>query len=163
MVRFLGTGRYFTLQVVPPLIYLYLSSLHQSQHAVSSMIETLFLAIYNEEILAEGPGAENYTKKVESVRIPSIRYPSVYHDPNKLNTFPELSEMRFNSNTATLCSVQVGPYPAIEQIIGENRFLVLTRLIMTVNNCAKTVFKLSVVDWLFVVQYVVGSGLQTVL
>jgi hypothetical protein len=66
------------------------------------MFETLFLAIYNEEILAEGPGSERYSKQVDVVRVPSIRFPSVYHDPNKLNTFPELTEMRFNSSTATL-------------------------------------------------------------
>lgn len=66
------------------------------------MLETLFLAIYNEEILAEGPGSENYTKRVDLVRVPSTRYPSIYHDPNKLNTYPELTEMRLNSNNATL-------------------------------------------------------------
>jgi len=126
-----GTGRYFTLQVIPSLIYLYLTSLHRGSHQVVTMFEILFLAIYNEEILAEGPGAENFSKRVDLVRVPSIRFPSVYHEPKKLDAFPELTETRFHSNTATLSSIQIGPYPAIESIIGENRFLVLTRLVMT--------------------------------
>lgn len=143
---FLGVSRHFVVQVLPSLMYIYLAGLQRSQDSLVSIFETLFVAIYNEEILAEGPGAENFNKRVDQVRIPSIRFPSVYHDPSKLNTFPDIPEFGQNSNSAILvsaslcfrtfalqCSVQIGPYPAVESLIGENRYVVLTRLIKLVS------------------------------
>ena len=115
------------------------------------MFETLLLAIYNEEILAGEPGAQEMAKRVDTFRIPSTRFPSVYHDPVKLNMAPSLPPTgnTRDVNSVTLvrfiflrqfslcfcfqCSVQVGPYPAAETIIGENRFIVLTRLITAVS------------------------------
>lgn len=56
-----------------------------------------FLAIYNEEILAGGTGSESMTKKVEEIRIPSVRYPSLYQDLTKIQTFPEVSLPKYNN------------------------------------------------------------------
>ncbi|KAI6216515.1 hypothetical protein M3Y99_01816400 [Aphelenchoides fujianensis] len=132
-----GVGRFFAIQLLPQLVYLYLCALQSGHQQAITMFETFFLALYNEEILAGGPGADEFTKRVDVFRIPSIRCPSVYHDPVKLNTVADLptADYRLNSAaSATLCSVHIGPYPAIETIIGENRFIVLTRLMTSISN-----------------------------
>lgn len=92
------------IQTLPSFFYVYLRGLQHGQDSLVSVFEMLFVAIYNEEILAEGPGAENFNKRVDQVRVPSIRFPSVYHDPNKLNTFPEFAEFRNNTSSAVLVS-----------------------------------------------------------
>uniref|UniRef100_A0A0M3HPB1 Hyccin n=1 Tax=Ascaris lumbricoides TaxID=6252 RepID=A0A0M3HPB1_ASCLU len=85
-----GVLRYFVLQFVPSFIHIYLLALAKRQKRSVSMLETFFMAIYNEEILAGGTGSASASKKVEEIRIPSVRYPSVYHDPKKLTSTTEL-------------------------------------------------------------------------
>ncbi|EJW79502.1 hypothetical protein WUBG_09590 [Wuchereria bancrofti] len=70
---------------------IFLDNLLQRQKKSVSIFETFFLAIFNEEILAGGILSESVTKKVEEVRIPSIRFPSVYHDPKKLNLASDIA------------------------------------------------------------------------
>ncbi|KAI6180559.1 Hyccin [Aphelenchoides besseyi] len=133
----MGVGRYFAIQLLPQFMYLYMCSLQSGHQNAITMFETIFLALYNEEILAGGPGSEELSKRVDVFRIPSIRCPSIYHDPVKLNTVSDLptADYRLNAaSSAVLCSVHIGPYPAIETIIGENRFIVLTRLITSISN-----------------------------
>ncbi|VDM13447.1 unnamed protein product, partial [Wuchereria bancrofti] len=86
-----GILRYFVLQCIPSLIHIYLLALAKRQKKSVSIFETFFLAIFNEEILAGGILSESVTKKVEEVRIPSIRFPSVYHDPKKLNLASDIA------------------------------------------------------------------------
>ncbi|KAH7710952.1 Hyccin [Aphelenchoides avenae] len=93
----LGIARCFTLQVVPSLIGAYLFGLAKRQKNNVSTLETFFLAVYNEEILAGGVGSPTMQKKVEEVRIPSIRCPSIYHDPNKLLPYPEVTQLKLNA------------------------------------------------------------------
>uniref|UniRef100_A0A915D167 Uncharacterized protein n=1 Tax=Ditylenchus dipsaci TaxID=166011 RepID=A0A915D167_9BILA len=49
-------------------------------------------------------------KKVEEIRIPSVRYPSIYHDPAKLNALPpEVVQLKFNNSKACVQNtVRVG-------------------------------------------------------
>ncbi|KAI1728591.1 hyccin domain-containing protein [Ditylenchus destructor] len=132
----LGVARCFVLQLVPGLINSYLISLSKKWRNCADVFEMFFLAIYNEEILAGGTGSPSMVKKVEEIRIPSVHYPSIYHDPAKLNTLPpEILQLKFNSNKACVQNtVRVGPYPAVDRIIAENRYLILTRLIRAVNS-----------------------------
>ncbi|CAD5215383.1 unnamed protein product [Bursaphelenchus xylophilus] len=130
----LGVFRNFVIQTLPPLICVYLSAIQLGQDSLVSVFEMLFVAIYNEEILAEGPCAENFNKRVDQVRIPSIKSPSVYHDPSKLDGLPDIAELRAGNNSGILCSIQIGPYPAAENLVGENRYIVLSRLIKLISS-----------------------------
>lgn len=67
------------------------------------MFETFLLAIYNEEILAGGPGSPVMNKKSEEIRIPSVGYPSIYHDPSKIQPYPEVTQLKYGGSP----SVQV--------------------------------------------------------
>lgn len=132
----LGLARCFVLQLVPALVNCYLISHTKRWKSCIELLEMFFLAIYNEEILAGGTGTSSMAKKVEEVRIPSVRYPSVYHDPTKLNALPaDVTHLKFNSSKACVQNtVRLGPYPAIDRIIAENRYLVLTRVMRSVNS-----------------------------
>ncbi|VDM14109.1 unnamed protein product [Wuchereria bancrofti] len=70
------------------------------------------------------------------VRIPSIRFPSVYHDPKKLNLASDIAlksgAPAFVQATKT---VRIGPYKSVDRIIPQNRQTVLTRLLKSVNGC----------------------------
>uniref|UniRef100_A0AAF5PWE3 Hyccin n=2 Tax=Wuchereria bancrofti TaxID=6293 RepID=A0AAF5PWE3_WUCBA len=131
-----GILRYFVLQCIPSLIHIYLLALAKRQKKSVSIFETFFLAIFNEEILAGGILSESVTKKVEEVRIPSIRFPSVYHDPKKLNLASDIAlksgAPAFVQATKT---VRIGPYKSVDRIIPQNRQTVLTRLLKSVNGC----------------------------
>uniref|UniRef100_A0A7E4VQ87 PH domain-containing protein n=1 Tax=Panagrellus redivivus TaxID=6233 RepID=A0A7E4VQ87_PANRE len=130
----LGIGRAFVLQLVPSLISTYLLGIAKRQKLSIAMLETFFMAIYNEEILAGGPGSQQMNKKVEEVRIPSVRYPSVYHDPSKLNPYQEISTLRLGGGASVHNVVKIGPYPAVDKITAENRPLVLSVIVRAVNN-----------------------------
>lgn len=66
-LSFSGVLRYFVLQFVPSFIHIYLLALAKRQKRSVSMLETFFMAIYNEEILAGGTGSASASKKVEEV------------------------------------------------------------------------------------------------
>uniref|UniRef100_A0A915Q6I1 Hyccin n=1 Tax=Setaria digitata TaxID=48799 RepID=A0A915Q6I1_9BILA len=129
-----GILRYFVMQCIPSLIHLYLLAIAKRQRKSVSMFETFFLAMYNEEILAGGPLSGSLTKKVEEVRIPSIRFPSVYHDPRKLNLTPDIT-LKPGTPAFVQSTVRVGPYKSVDKIIPQNRQIVLTRLLKSVNAC----------------------------
>uniref|UniRef100_A0A1I7WVW7 Uncharacterized protein n=1 Tax=Heterorhabditis bacteriophora TaxID=37862 RepID=A0A1I7WVW7_HETBA len=114
-----GILRHYALQYIPSFISIYLFAFSKKQQKSISLFETFFLAIYNEEILAGGPKSENIAKKVEEVRIPSIRYPSIYHDPIKLNSFPETSTIKPGSTPSVLTTVRIGPFPTVENFTAE--------------------------------------------
>ncbi|MFH4980143.1 hypothetical protein AB6A40_006852, partial [Gnathostoma spinigerum] len=130
-----GILRYFVLQCVPSLIYIYLLALAKRQKKSVSVIETFFLALYNEEILAGGLGSDTSTKKVEEVRIPSVRYPSIYHDPRKMNITPDVPQLKPGAPAFVQVKVRIGPFSSIERITAENRQTVLTRVLKAVNGC----------------------------
>ncbi|KAK6016701.1 hypothetical protein OSTOST_17813, partial [Ostertagia ostertagi] len=65
------------------------------------------------------------TKKVEEIRIPSIRYPSIYHDPTKISALPEVTIMKPGNVPSVLTTVRVGPYPTIEEFTSESKSMVV--------------------------------------
>uniref|UniRef100_A0AC34RDV3 Hyccin n=1 Tax=Panagrolaimus sp. JU765 TaxID=591449 RepID=A0AC34RDV3_9BILA len=130
----IGLGRIFVLQLIPSLITTYLLGIAKRQKQSISMLETFFMAVYNEEILAGGPTSDQMNKKVEEVRIPSLRYPSIYHDPAKMNPYPEITQIRPNSGALVQNVVKMGPFPAVELVNAENRYMVLTRILKALNN-----------------------------
>uniref|UniRef100_A0A0N5ARX2 Hyccin n=1 Tax=Syphacia muris TaxID=451379 RepID=A0A0N5ARX2_9BILA len=130
-----GILRYFALQFLPCLIHVYLLVLAKRQRKSVSMLETFLTAVYNEEILVRNAG--DIEKKVEEVRIPSLRYPSVYHDPKRLNVGPEILQLRPTSPVYVQKTVRIGPYDTIEKVTAENRPIVLTRLLKAVNVCLR--------------------------
>ncbi|KAL7077023.1 hypothetical protein ACQ4LE_003977 [Meloidogyne hapla] len=202
----IGIARCFVLQLVPTFIHAYLKALTKRWNASAKMLEMFFLAIYNEEILAAGPGTPSMAKRSDEVCLPSLRpiphktvtnSASTSSGQNTLKQggygniaqcnssvqiciLPEetteskkqplikpigssarldgqTSQKFISATTPTTstgissygaCSsttgglfqkgrskstVQIGPFPAIERIVAENRFLVLTRLTRTVN------------------------------
>jgi len=130
----IGINRIFALQLVPSLMTTYLLGIAKNQKQSISMLETFFTAVYNEEILAGGPDSDQMNKLIEEVKIPSLRFPSIYHDPTKLNPYPEITQLRPNSGALVQNIVRIGPFPAVEKINAENRYLVLTRILKSLNN-----------------------------
>ncbi|XGW08901.1 hypothetical protein V3C99_011314 [Haemonchus contortus] len=128
-----GILRQYALQFIPSFIGTYLYALSKKQQKSIAVFEIFFLAVYNEEILEGGPQSDVLTKKVEEIRIPSIRYPSIYHDPSKINALPEVTIMKPGNAPSVLTTVRVGPYPTIEEFTSESKFLILTRLMKSVN------------------------------
>ncbi|VDK79313.1 unnamed protein product [Litomosoides sigmodontis] len=129
-----GILRYFVLQCIPSLIHIYLLALAKRQRKSMSMFETFFLAVYNEEILASGTLSGSTAKKIEEVRIPSTRFPSVYHDPKKLNLTSDIV-LKPGTSAFVQSTVRIGPYKSLDRIIPQNRQTVLTRLLKSVNGC----------------------------
>ncbi|KAL3104833.1 hypothetical protein niasHT_024032 [Heterodera trifolii] len=169
-----GAARCFVLQLVPTFIYLYLKALNKRWLNAAQMLETLFLAIYNEEILAAGPGTPSMVKRSEEVLLPLLRSASVVPSSaadfgtisggsvaGKVNICPETASVSWRSvggsqsklltaaaAAGASCSsgrggtirskrastVRLGPYPAIDSMIAENRFTVLTRLMRVVTH-----------------------------
>ncbi|EFO17805.1 hypothetical protein LOAG_10693 [Loa loa] len=129
-----GILRYFVLQCIPSLIHIYLLALAKRQRKSVSMFETFFLAMYNEEILAGGVLSDSMTKKVEEIRIPSTRFPSVYHDPKKLSLTSDIV-LKPGTPAFVQKTVRIGPYKSVDRIIPQNRQTVLTRLLKSVNGC----------------------------
>lgn len=131
--KILGLGRIFVLQLIPSLITTYLLGIAKRQKQSISMLETFFMAVYNEEILAGGPTSNQMNKKVEEVRIPSLRFPSIYHDPAKINPYPEITQIRQNCGALVQNVVKMGPFPAVELINAENRYMILTLILKSVS------------------------------
>lgn len=129
-----GVLRYFIIQCMPSMIHLYLLALAKHQRKSISMFETFFLAIYNEEILAGGTLSESPAKKIEEIRIPSTRFPSVYHDPKKLNLTSDIA-LKPGTPAYVQMVVRIGPYKSLDRITPENRQIILTRLLKSVTGC----------------------------
>ncbi|CAD6191806.1 unnamed protein product [Caenorhabditis auriculariae] len=103
-----GVLRLYVLQYVPGLVSLYLLALAKKQQKSVSL--------------------------VEEVRIPSIRYPSIYHDPAKLQGSSEVTTLRPGPAPSVQTTVRLGPYPTTKSFTAENKFLVLTRILKSVNS-----------------------------
>ncbi|GMR36418.1 hypothetical protein PMAYCL1PPCAC_06613, partial [Pristionchus mayeri] len=128
-----GAFRQYALQYIPTFVELYLVASSKKQYKSLSVFETFFLAIYNEEILEPTP-SNAYAKKIEEIRIPSIRFPSIYHDPSKLNTVPEITTLKPGNSPTVQSTVRLGPYPTMERLNAENKFLILSRIMRSVNS-----------------------------
>ncbi|CAI5441926.1 unnamed protein product [Caenorhabditis angaria] len=125
-----GILRLYALQYVPGFIALYLLALSKKQQKSATLFETFFVAVYNEEIVVD-PNSD--VKKVEEVRIPSIRYPSIYHDPSKMQSHSEVSTIRPGSIASVLTTVRIGPFPTYPLITASNKFVVLSRILKSIN------------------------------
>uniref|UniRef100_A0AC35TZQ8 Hyccin n=1 Tax=Rhabditophanes sp. KR3021 TaxID=114890 RepID=A0AC35TZQ8_9BILA len=129
-----GVFRYFALQLIPSFLTIYFTVISKRQKQKAVIFENFFIAIYNEEILAKGPGSSDMEKKREEIRIPSVICPSIYHDPVKMGLKTnEVTQMRCDGDTESLYSVKIGPYPAVERMSAENRYIVINRLIRSIN------------------------------
>ncbi|CAJ0919671.1 unnamed protein product, partial [Mesorhabditis belari] len=128
-----GTLKQFALQFIPDFIGTYLLALSKKQHRSASLFEAFFLSVYNEDIVVN-PKVENSQKKVEEIRIPSVRYRSIYHDPSKIISLPEIASMRPGGNPGIQAVVQIGPFPAIDHFTAEKKFFILSRILSSVNS-----------------------------
>ncbi|CAP29584.2 Protein CBG10074 [Caenorhabditis briggsae] len=125
-----GVLRLYALQFVPGFVSLYLLALSKKQHKSVSLFETFLVAIYNEEIIEN---AETNEKKVEDIRIPSIRHHSVYHDPVKIQVQADVPIIRNVGITPVLTTLRFGPFPSVSKMNGENKFMVMNRILFSVN------------------------------
>ncbi|CAJ0605370.1 unnamed protein product [Cylicocyclus nassatus] len=128
-----GVLRQYALQFIPSFVGIYLYALSKKQQKSVAVFEIFFLAVYNEEILAGPPGSDKMAKKAKEVRIPSIRYPSIYHDPSKITALPEVTLLKPGGSPSVLTTIRVGPYPTVEEFNSESKFFILTRLLKSVN------------------------------
>ncbi|XP_053322575.1 hyccin isoform X2 [Spea bombifrons] len=118
--------RTFTLQFLPELIWCYLS-VSSSRHLQSSgCIEALLLSIYNLEIMDE-----EGRSKILSFTIPSLSKPSVYHEPSSIGSMA-LTEGALSQHGLSRV-VYSGPHPQREMLTAQNRFEVLTFLLLCYN------------------------------
>ncbi|UYV66223.1 FAM126B [Cordylochernes scorpioides] len=104
----------FTLQCVPSLVGLYLSSVSRGDSKSVKCVEVLLLGIYNLE------GMDGNGKPLaQTFRIPSISKPSVFHEPMSLSQ-PALTENAL-SKLEVGDTVSIGPFPEVEKINASNR------------------------------------------
>ncbi|EAT40253.1 AAEL007985-PA [Aedes aegypti] len=123
--------RRFTLQFVPMLIYLYLSSVALGDKKGCRSIETLLICIYNIEV-----SADDGTSKVVSFRMPVLAQASIYHEEKTLHP-SDLRRWEENSNK----EISWGPLPSIESINAQNRLKVMTALLFTYNQQLNQIHK----------------------
>lgn len=118
----------FTLEFVPTLIWLYLSSLSINGKKGTNGLEAFLLAVYNLEIV--DPDGK---PKVKSFRIPTFGQSSVYHEPVSLGSLALTESVlsRYNQTEAKIW--QSGPFPQYEAINSQNRQGILAYLIQCYN------------------------------
>lgn len=116
----------FTLQFVPELVSSYLSVISARNMHSSGCIEALLLGIYNLEIVDKEGGT-----KVLSFTVPSLSKPSVYHEPSSFGSMA-LTEGALCRHGLTRV-VHAGPYCQRETFTAQNRFEVLTFLLLCYN------------------------------
>ncbi|KAI5250866.1 Hyccin [Manis pentadactyla] len=116
----------FTLQFLPELIWCYLAvSASRNVHS-SGCIEALLLGVYNLEIVDK-----HGHSKVLSFTIPSLSKPSVYHEPSSIGSMA-LTESALSQHGLSKV-VYSGPHPQREMLTAQNRFEVLTFLLLCYN------------------------------
>ncbi|XP_053348020.1 hyccin [Clarias gariepinus] len=116
----------FTMQFLPELAWSYLSvSAGRNPHH-SGCIEALLLGIYNLEIVNK-----DGQSKVLSFTVPSLSKPSVYHEPSAIGSMA-LTEGAL-ANHALSRVVYSGPHLQRETFTAQNRFEVLTFLLLCYN------------------------------
>ncbi|KAF6085803.1 family with sequence similarity 126 member A [Phyllostomus discolor] len=112
----------FTLQFLPELIWCYLSvSASRNVHS-SGCIEALLLG---EIVDKQGHS------KVLSFTIPSLSKPSVYHEPSSIGSMA-LTESALSQHGLSKVMYS-GPHPQREMLTAQNRFEVLTFLLLCYN------------------------------
>ncbi|KAE8596463.1 hypothetical protein XENTR_v10016122 [Xenopus tropicalis] len=90
-------------------------------------IEALLLSIYNLEIMDEQGHS-----KILSFTIPSLSKPSVYHEPSSIGSMA-LTEGALSQHGLTRV-VYSGPHPQREMLTAQNRFEVLSFLLLCYNS-----------------------------
>ncbi|XP_069814894.1 hyccin isoform X1 [Dendropsophus ebraccatus] len=119
--------RTFTLQFLPELIWCYLSVSTSRDLQSSGCIEALLLSIYNLEIMDEQGHS-----RVLSFTIPSVSKPSVFHEPSSIGSMA-LTEGALSQHGLTRV-VYSGPHPQREMLTAQNRFEVLSFLLLCYNS-----------------------------
>ncbi|KAM4688496.1 hyccin isoform 1-T1 [Discoglossus pictus] len=117
----------FTLQFLPELIWCYLSVSISRDLQCSGCIEALLLSVYNLEIMDEQGHS-----KILSFTIPSLSKPSVYHEPSSIGSMA-LTEGALSQH-GLMRVVYSGPHPQREMLTAQNRFAVLSFLLLCYNS-----------------------------
>ncbi|XP_075040174.1 hyccin-like [Mixophyes fleayi] len=118
--------RTFTIQFLPELIWCYLSVSTSRDLQSNGCIEALLLSIYNLEIMDEQGHS-----KVLSFTIPSLSKPSVFHEPSSIGSMALTDGALSQHGLARV--VYSGPHPQREMLTAQNRFEVLTFLLLCYN------------------------------
>ncbi|XP_043365123.1 hyccin isoform X3 [Dermochelys coriacea] len=116
----------FTLQFLPELMWCYLAVSASRDLQSSGCIEALLLGVYNLEIVDKQGHS-----KVLSFTIPSLSKPSVYHEPSSIGSMA-LTEGALSQHGLSRV-VYSGPHPQREMLTAQNRFEVLTFLLLCYN------------------------------
>uniref|UniRef100_A0A8C5M930 Hyccin PI4KA lipid kinase complex subunit 1 n=1 Tax=Leptobrachium leishanense TaxID=445787 RepID=A0A8C5M930_9ANUR len=145
--------RTFTLQFLPELIWCYLSLSSGRDLQSSGCIEALLLSIYNlfcnhvleprtylkrEKILRNLNVSfleimdDDGQSKIMAFTIPSLSKPSVYHEPSSIGSMA-LTEGALSQHGLSRV-VYSGPHPQREMLTAQNRFEVLTFLLLCYNS-----------------------------
>ncbi|XP_078519689.1 hyccin isoform X2 [Lissotriton helveticus] len=119
--------RRFILQFIPELIWCYLTVSASRDLQSRGSIEALLLGIYNLEIVdVQG------RSKVLSFTIPSLAKPSVYHEPSGIGSMV-LTEGALSQHGLSRVEYS-GPHPQREMLTAQNRFEVLSFLLLCYNS-----------------------------
>lgn len=113
----------FSLELIPSLIWLYLSLISKGDKSKCGGVEAFLLAVYNLEICT----SDGKPKEL-SFRIPSFSQHSLYHEPLNLSSYP-LTESALSRHSTEPRVCRSGPYPQYESINGQNRHSILSYLL----------------------------------
>lgn len=116
----------FTLQFLPELLWSLLSASAARDPHTSGCIEALLLGIYNLEIVDK-----DGQSKVLSFTVPSLSKPSVYHEPSAIGSMALTEGALANHGLSRV--VYSGPHLQRENFTAQNRFEVLTFLLLCYN------------------------------
>ncbi|XP_063041711.1 hyccin isoform X1 [Engraulis encrasicolus] len=116
----------FTLQFLPELLWSFLSVGAGRDLHCSGCIEALLLGIYNLEIVDK-----DGQSKVLTFTVPSLSKPSVYHEPSTIGSLALTEGALANHGLSRV--VYSGPYLQRETFTAQNRFEVLTFLLLCYN------------------------------
>uniref|UniRef100_UPI0037E9763F hyccin isoform X2 n=1 Tax=Semicossyphus pulcher TaxID=241346 RepID=UPI0037E9763F len=116
----------FTLQFLPELLWSLLSVSAARDPHTSGCIEALLLGIYNLEIVDK-----DGQSKVLSFTVPSLSKPSVYHEPSAIGSMALTEGALANHGLSRV--VYSGPHLQRENFTAQNRFEVLTFLLLCYN------------------------------
>ncbi|XP_030596680.1 hyccin isoform X2 [Archocentrus centrarchus] len=116
----------FTLQFLPELLWSLLSVSAARDPHTSGCIEALLLGIYNLEIVDK-----DGQSKTLSFTVPSLSKPSVYHEPSAIGSMALTEGALANHGLSKV--VYSGPHLQRENFTAQNRFEVLTFLLLCYN------------------------------
>ncbi|XP_064205109.1 hyccin isoform X2 [Anguilla rostrata] len=118
--------QHFTLQFLPELLWSYLSVTSSRDPHCSGCIEALLLGIYNLEIVDR-----DGQSRALSFTVPSLSKPSVYHEPSTIGSLALTEGALANHGLSRV--VYSGPHLQRETFTAQNRFQVLTFLLLCYN------------------------------